>query len=470
MVAGPVAAQSVAPPTALPASVLAALARAQLPPDALSVFVADARPNGPVLLAYGAQQPVNPASVMKVVTTLAALELLGPGYVWRTRIYTDGTVANGVLSGNLYLQGGGDPKLVTERVLLLLQRVQGLGIRRIAGDVVLDRSAVAVPEQDPGAFDGEPLRPYNAGPDGLLVNFKSQLFTFVPDVAAGVARVQAEPALTADRMPQNVPPTVPLNSRACGDWRVGLGAQFTPAMAPRFTGTFPAACGEKVWPVAHPEPAAFAARAVAGLWASLGGQLDGVVRDGPVPAALQQAGARLTLESPTLVEVVRDVNKFSNNVMAQHVMLALAQNDTPPQPATFERARQVLLRWWQERIDPAGRHAPPVVDNGSGLSRDARISAAALGQLLQVAYASPMMPELMASFPASGLDGTLRRSPMGAGLAHLKTGSLRDVQALAGYVHGPGGDRKVLVALVNHPQARDARPALDALVQWAATQ
>ncbi|MCU0931549.1 MAG: D-alanyl-D-alanine carboxypeptidase [Serpentinimonas sp.] len=443
LVAGPVAAQSVAPPTALPPSVLAALARAQLPPDALSVFVADARPNGPVLLAYGAQQPVNPASVMKVVTTLAALELLGPGYVWRTRIYTDGTVANGVLSGNLYLQGGGDPKLVTERVLLLLQRVQGLGIRRIAGDVVLDRSAVAVPEQDPGAFDGEPLRPYNAGPDGLLVNFKSQLFTFVPDVAAGVARVQAEPALTADRMPQNVPPTVPLNSRACGDWRGGLGAQFTPAMAPRFTGTFPAACGEKVWPVAHPEPAAFAARAVAGLWASLGGQLDGVVRDGPVPTALQQAGARLTLESPTLAEVVRDVHLRARAPGAAALVAGTHRPSRPPRSA---------------------------VDNGSGLSRDARISAAALGQLLQVAYASPMMPELMASFPASGLDGTLRRSAMGAGLAHLKTGSLRDVQALAGYVHSPGGDRKVLVALVNHPQARDARPALDALVQWVATQ
>jgi serine-type D-Ala-D-Ala carboxypeptidase/endopeptidase (penicillin-binding protein 4) len=435
--------------------------------------VADARPDGAVWLAHGAQQTVNPASVMKVVSTFAALELLGPGYVWRTRVYTDGTVADGVLSGNLYLQGGADPKLVTERLLLLLQRVQGLGIRRIAGDVVLDRSAVAVPEQDPGAFDGEPLRPYNAGPDGLLVNFKSQLFTFVPDVAAGVARVQAEPALAGAGAPQNLPATVPLNSRACGDWRGGLAAQFTPAMAPRFTGSFPAACGEKVWPVAHPEPALFAARAVAGLWASLGGQLDGVVRDGPVPAALQQAGARLTLESPTLAEVVRDVNKFSNNVMAQHIMLALAQagpSAAPQQPATFELARQVLLRWWQERIDPGGRHAPPLVDNGSGLSRDARISAAALGQLLQVAYASPMMPELMASFPASGLDGTLRRSPMGAGLAHLKTGSLRDVQALAGYVHGAGGQRRVLVAIVNHPQARDARPALDALVQWAAAR
>ena len=88
--------------------------------------------------------------------------------------------------------------------------------------------------------------------------------------------------------------------------------------------------------------------------------------------------------------------------------------------------------------------------------------------LLQWVYASPWMPELMASLPIAGVDGTLRRSAMGRGVAHLKTGSLADVQALAGYVHGADGQRRVLVAIVNHPNARAGRAALDALVQWAA--
>ena len=160
------------------------------------------------------------------------------------------------------------------------------------------------------------------------------------------------------------------------------------------------------------------------------------------------------------------MNKFSNNVMAQHVLLALGQAALPATPTTFDTSREALAQWWRQRLGP--EYPLPVVDNGAGLSRDARITALSLARLLQLAYASPMMPELMASLPVSGLDGTLRRSTMGTGLAHLKTGSLRDVQALAGYVHLPDGQRRVLVAIVNHANARAARPALEALVHWAA--
>lgn len=445
------------PAAAWPPGVRAALQQAQLPAEALAVVVADAAPGGRVWWQHRAREPVNPASTLKLVTTYAALDLLGPAHVWRTTAFTDAPVRDGVLQGHLYLRGEGDPKLVTEKLWWLLRRVQGLGIERIAGDIVLDRSAFDVPAIDPAAFDGEPLRPYNATPDAWLVNFKSQQFHFVPDVAAGVARVSMEPPLAGLVLPA----AVPLSHGPCNDWRASLRADFSQALAPRFAGSYPSACGERTWPLAHPEPERFAERAVAGVWAAVGGRLDGRVRDGVVPP---QAMPRVTLESPTLAEVVRDVNKFSNNVMAQHVLLALGQAQGGP--TSFEASRQVLGQWWLARI---GADVPlPVVDNGAGLSRDARVTAEALARLLQVAYASPMMPELMASLPASGLDGTLRRSPMGAGLAHLKTGSLRDVQALAGYVHGPGGQRRVLVAIVNHPNARAARPALDALVQWAA--
>lgn len=460
--AGPAGAQGVrasapAPPAELPLAVRQALQRASLPPDALAVLVADPVPGGRVWLRHRAGEPLNPASTMKLVTTYAALDRLGPAHVWRTTAYTDAPVRDGVLQGHLYLRGEGDPKLVTEKLWWLLRRVRGLGIERVAGDIVLDRSAFQVPALDPAAFDGEPLRPYNATPDAWLVNFKSQQFHFVPDAAAGVARVSVEPPLAG----LVAPATVPLSGGPCNDWRASLRADFAQALAPRFAGGYPIACGERTWPLAHPEPERFAERAVAGVWAAVGGRLDGAVRDGAVPP---QASARLALESPPLAEVVRDVNKFSNNVMAQHLLLALGQADGGA--TSFEVARQVLAQWWAARI---GADVPlPVVDNGAGLSRDARVTAEALARLLQVAYASPMMPELMASLPASGLDGTLRRSPMGAGVAHLKTGSLRDVQALAGYVHGPGGQRRVLVAIVNHPNARAARPALDALVQWAA--
>jgi D-alanyl-D-alanine carboxypeptidase/D-alanyl-D-alanine-endopeptidase (penicillin-binding protein 4) len=456
----------------LPPAVQQALERAGVPPAALAVVVADAVPGGKTYLAHRAEAPMNPASVMKLVTTAAALDWLGPAYTWRTAVYTDGPVRDGVLAGSLYLRGEGDPKLVTERLWLLLRRVQGLGIRHIGGDIVLDRSAFALPPHDPAAFDGEPLRPYNAAPDALLVNFRTQVWTFVPDAAAGVARVQADPPLAE----VTVPGTVPLADGPCGDWRAALQADWSDARRPRFAGRYPLACGERIWPLAHPEPERFAARAVAGMWAQLGGGLDGRVREGTVPAGLTP---RLVFESLPLADMVRDVNKFSNNVMAQQLLLTLAAATAtqgvgpaganaqgPTAPATFEAARSVLRDWWRTRIGPDV--PPPQIDNGAGLSREARATALALARLLQWVYASPWMPELMASLPVAGVDGTLRRSAMGRGVAHLKTGSLADVQALAGYVHGADGQRRVLVAIVNHPNARAGRAALDALVQWAA--
>ncbi|MEO7105609.1 MAG: D-alanyl-D-alanine carboxypeptidase, partial [Rhodoferax sp.] len=165
----------------LPPEVDAALARAKIPRDAVSVLLVDAQGQAAPRVSYRANVPMNPASVMKLVTTFAALDLLGPSYTWATPVFMDGPIRDGTLHGNLTIQGQGDPKLVLERMWLLLRRVQGMGIRTIAGDIVLDRSAFDVPNADPSAFDGEPLRPYNASPDALLFNFKSVVMTFTPE-------------------------------------------------------------------------------------------------------------------------------------------------------------------------------------------------------------------------------------------------------------------------------------------------
>ena len=454
------AATALASPAApWPAEVDAALARARLPREALSVYVADAQDaRAPVRLSYRAQEPVNPASVMKLVTTYAALDQLGPAYTWKTPVYIDGVVQGGSLKGDVYIQGQGDPALVMERLWLMLRRLQGQGIQVIVGDIVLDRTAFDVPEHDPARFDGEPLRPYNAAPDALLLNFKSVSMGFVPDAAAGIARIQYDPPLAGVQRQPNVPLAAP--GAECGDWRAALRAELSDPARAAFQGVYPAACGERVWPVAYADPPGFAARAVEGMWREMGGKLTGSVRQGKVPAGLRPL---FSTTSPTLAEVVRDVNKFSNNVMAQHVFLTLALQKNSV--ATFDGAREALRQWWQARW---GDVPMPVADNGAGLSREARISAQALGRMLQTAWTSPVMPELVASLPIVGVDGTLRRSKSRAGTAHLKTGSLRDVMAVAGYVHGASGRRYVLVAMVNHAGAAAARPALDALIDWTA--
>jgi D-alanyl-D-alanine carboxypeptidase/D-alanyl-D-alanine-endopeptidase (penicillin-binding protein 4) len=194
----------------------------------------------------------------------------------------------------------------------------------------------------------------------------------------------------------------------------------------------------------------------------MGGQLGGRVVDGLAPTGVKPS---FEIKSPPLADVVRDINKFSNNVMAQQLFLSLALQRQPGVPATAAAARAVLQEWLDGR---GGELAPgTVLDNGSGLSRQSTLSAALLARLLQQAWGSPWMPELLSSLPVNGLDGTLRRSRATPGRAHLKTGSLRDVAGVAGYVLSDDGRRYVLVALINHPNANAARPALDALVQWS---
>ncbi|MDP1898884.1 MAG: D-alanyl-D-alanine carboxypeptidase/D-alanyl-D-alanine-endopeptidase [Rubrivivax sp.] len=444
---------------ALPAEALAALQRARVPAAAVSVAIVETG-SGRRVLQWQEQRPVNPASLTKLLVTAAALDRLGPAWAWTTPVWLAGPVRDGVLEGSVFIKGSGDPKLVLERLWLLLRRLQQQGVREIRGDIVLDSSAFVVPDTAPGEFDGEPLRPYNVRSAALLFNFRSVLYTFVPDAAAGVARVWVEPTLAGTQTDRSVP----LSSGPCEDWRGALKASFEPGRT-RFAGSYASACGESAWPVADPQPATFELRLLEALWREMGGKLHGSVREGLAPP---EGPPTFELRSPALAELVRDINKHSNNLMAQQLFLTLALQAAPGKPATPEAAREVLSGWVAERTGAVGIEPGQelVIDNGSGLSRHTRISAQRLARLLLQAYDSPVMSELMSSLPITGLDGTLRRSRATPGRAHLKTGSLRDVAGLAGYVLSDSGRRYVLVAIINHPQAHAARPALAALVQW----
>ncbi|MEO6408504.1 MAG: D-alanyl-D-alanine carboxypeptidase/D-alanyl-D-alanine-endopeptidase [Burkholderiaceae bacterium] len=442
----------------LPPEVAAALERAKVPQSAMVAWVQAVDSPRP-RLAWQAHAPVNPASLMKLFTTFAGLELLGPAWRWSTPVWIDGPVGDGVLDGNLVVKGSGDPTLVMERIWLLLRRVRQLGVREIRGDIVLDRSSFVLPEHDPAAFDGEPLRPQNVGPDALLLNFKSITLSFAPDPASAIALVSINPPLAGTA----IDTSLPLVAGTCDDWRAGVRLDPADPLHLRLTGAYPASCGVRQWPLAHPDPRDYGARVLAGMWREIGGSLSGSVRDGLAPSTQPS----FEVGSPALAEVVRDINKYSNNVMAQQLFLtlALAQRGS----GTPQGARAVLRDWIELRLGPATA-AEVVIDNGSGLSRDARASAAALARLLRVAWSSPVMPELMSSLSIAGVDGTLRRAPAHPGRAHLKTGSLRDVAGIAGYVLSANGKRQVVVAIVNHPNANAAWPALEALAQWAAAE
>jgi D-alanyl-D-alanine carboxypeptidase/D-alanyl-D-alanine-endopeptidase (penicillin-binding protein 4) len=438
----------------LPAGIDAALKAAGLPASSLSLWIA---PVGAVQpsLDYQAEQAVNPASLMKLLTASVALAQLGTSYRWRTEVAVDQRPQSGRLPGNLYLSGRGDPQLTQERLWLLLRELQSRGVRSIKGDIVLDRSAFALPEVDPGAFDGEPYRPYNVQPDALLISYKAVTLQFRPEPANRNAQVTAEPVLQG----WQVPATVPLSGETdCGDWRARLKADFSDPRGPRFAGSLPAVCGERSWPVAPAEPQHYNARALAAMWQEMGGQLSGQIRQGHRPTA---AIPLFSAYSPTLGEMLRDMNKYSNNLLADQLMLTLALEAQGL--GTWEGARSLMNQalWTQAGCRPQEL----VIDRGSGLSRSGRLSARCLAQVLQWGWASAWMPELLASLPVAGED-TARRATAAAGRAHLKTGSLEGVAGLAGYVDTPGGRRYVLVALLNHPRAGEGREVLNAALQW----
>lgn len=414
----------------LPTSLQKALDSAGMPAQALALWIAPAGSGSAPWLAHQADRPMNPASLTKLVTSAAALSRLGPGYRWRTSVLVDGPVRNGHLDGHVYLVGGGDPQLTIERLWLLLQELRQRGVRVIDGDMVLDRQAFQIPPVEPGAFDGEPSRPYNVQPDAFVISHRAVTLRFTPRPEERTAQVTAWPAPDG----WTVPASIPLSADTdCGDWRTKLRADLSAPTGPRFDGALPAICGERTWPMAPPPPEAFEARLLSGLWHELGGRIAGQIRDGRTPAT---ATPLFDFTSPTLGEVLRDMNKFSNNLVADQLMLTLSMASSAP--ATWEHARALIGEDLRDQAHCAPQET--VVDRGSGLSRRGRLSARCLGSVLQWAWRSPWMPELAASLPIAGED-TAKRALSARGRAHLKTGSLDGVAGLAGFVDGPGGQR-----------------------------
>ena len=439
-----------------PAALHAALAGTGIPREAVALYVQEVDAQEP-LLAWNGEQPMNPASTMKLVTTLAALELLGPAYAWRTEVFAQGILAGDTLHGDLALKGYGDPKLDLDRFTALLAELRARGLRDIRGDLILDRSHFQLEHTDPARFDDEPSRPYNVLPDALLLNYKSVRLQFVPEPESGTVRIHTTPAL----------PQIQIANQ------LALGAASCSAMPDRpqvqmdvprltFTGVFPRDCGEHSRHFALLAPDEYALSLFRQIWLGLGGSFSGGVRAQPVAPSAQRL---LLAESAPLAEIVRDINKFSNNVMARQVFLTLSAAAEPP--GSTERSAAVVRAW----LRAAGIDAPELVlENGAGLSRSERISAQSLARILLRGFASPLMPEYIASLPIVGVDGTLKRrlgASAAAGQAHLKTGYLSGVRAVAGYVRNRAGKWLAAVAVINHENAGGAQDFQDAFIEWA---
>ena len=452
---GPVWAQS-----PMPAELARAWAQTKLPDASLSLIVQEV--GGSRLMAMSPDIPRNPASVMKLVTTYAALSRLGPNYVWYTNFMLDAESRvndKGLLSGPLYLRAGGDPVLMLPDVWRLMRDLRLRGIREIS-DIVIDRSIFGDVTIDPSSFDGSADRPYNASPDAFMVGFGASRLVFSPDPATKTWKSFIDPPLPGIELEANVAwvegscpgsPAVTTDTSFVGD-KVRI----------RVSGRGAGSCGEfDLFRLALSQQE-FGARILKEMWREVGGTMTGQVRTGKIPAG---AIAVASHQSPPLSEVIRLINKRSNNVMTRVLLLTLGA-EAGSRPATVEGsaqvARQVLSR---QGLPMTGM----VLDNGSGLSRNGVVSADSLAQMLEQAWKSPVMPEYVSSLAILGVDGTTRnrlRDPATQSLAHLKTGALRDVRSVAGYVWSKSGKRYVVVSMVNHERAHEARSFENALIAW----
>ncbi len=446
----------------LPASVADALKNAGIPQQNVAVYVQAVESDSPIL-SHNAGSSMNPASVMKLVTTNAALDLLSPVYRWKTEVYRDGNVSNGVLNGNLIIKGYGDPSFKAQEFWRLLMSLQQAGIKQIKGDLIIDKSVFAKNVGNRNTFDDETWRAYNAMPSAFLVNGRNTSFKFVATEASVIVSQEFE-------LPEvQIINKMKLSTGACGEWRSNFGYTVKPLAnkaVVTFSGTFSPDCGERYLELSVFDDEKYAFYTFRKLWRELGGSFNGNLKVQDLPISSTKI---LEQQSDPLGYVIRDINKWSNNLMARQLLLTLGA-EKGGTPATEAKGAEAVKAWLAGK---GLRFDELVIENGSGLSRTERISAEHLGKMLIAAFRSPVMPELMASLPILAADGTVKKrlnDSQANGRAHLKTGSLDGVSAFAGYEIDANNHRHVLVMMVNHPKAAASKAAQDALIEWVHQQ
>lgn len=437
--------------TNLPPAVLRELKSAGIPLSATSITVR--KIGAPkAAISINAEQPMNPASTMKLLTTFAGLELLGPAYTWKTEAYLDGKLENGVLQGDLILKGYGDPKFTIEQFWLWMAELRARGLREIRGNLVIDRSFFDLPQLDSGAFDNDPVRAYNVTPDALLLNFNTLRLRYIPE--GNRLRVIIEPMLEGVRLDSQLAP----QAGSCEDWDDTIRVQANDERL-LLQGGYPAECGEREHSLSVLSHSRYVDAVFRAAWHQLGGSLTGRQRDGLLSSSAQLFS---THRSEPMSLAIRDINKYSNNVMARQLFLTLGTTTSASIPGSTAAMRSWLTK--------KGLNFPELVlENGAGLSRVERISAEHMAQLLQSITESPYSAELIASLPILGIDGSvkkrLKNSPA-ASHAHLKTGTLDGVKTLAGFVQAHSGKQWSVVFFINHPNAKRGQAAQDALIEW----
>lgn len=451
--------------------------------DELSIWVKPLDGMAPVISHHANTLRV-PASTQKLITTLVALDSLGPDYHWYTHIYKKGVVVAGTLYGDIVIKGTGDPSLTHERLKALLEHLPAVGIHHIKGDILLDNGAFWGVNFDVNAFDGQGLRAYNAAPNALLINFGTLQVDIVP---SGTYHATTQ----TDKTGQPVHVFVPTDNRkaslaikpALADFvapsslgAVDGGCQREPhltlsANELKVTGVISAMCGHYSQWLTFANGNNFVLKAIKGTYQKLNPSFAGNVKF--INSEQMSLGLPIiSYPSRNLAWQIYDINQYSNNVMTEQVALSLPLA-IGEQVSTYPKTFAFIQAWWQAHLTSP----PPIMSRASGLCRDCQVSPSAMGELLEFAYRQPYFSTFKNSLPIAGRTGTMAklayRNPNHPAIerAFIKTGTLDDVVSMAGYVMDSQGHWHVVVGMINAPHAsgRGAVSVLDELLATVAT-
>ena len=474
----------------IPPEVQKVLVGKNLPSDSFAFSVTLLNPDDSTKhfhsIGWNADLPMNPASTIKLLTTISALDQLGPEYRFKTKLYLKGKIDRGVLEGQLYVKGFGDPKMVPESLVKLMEQLKSLGVNKINADISLDMTAYNPSVKESAPNDGEESKSYNVSPNPLLYSF--QTISFHLSATKKNVAVSYTPLLANFKVNNRLK----IFQGDCIDWRknikLSLFQEDNEQWTANFDGKLPSKCNDVLFNIVSIPNDQFFKMGFISAWESVGGtwlkkpnfQNNKVPND--TPLILEFAGTSLN-------EAVVDTNKFSNNVMARHIFLTPALENNKLQVSTLDAISQTQ-KWLKEH---QFNMSELILENGSGLSDIERISPQHMNDLLRYAATSKHNDIFINSLPIAGVDGTMRHRlvnqfknfvnnvlqkntsqstvPLPEKLqqsgAYIKTGSLRNVRSIAGFVVSKSGKIYTISSMVNHIKANEGLNIVnDALIVW----
>ena len=402
-------------------------------------------PEGRTIFEMNVDRPLQPASTLKIVTSAASLALLKPEFVYETRLYADSAVdVSGTIAGNLYVQGSGAPDLVGEAWWSMARRLASMGLRRVEGDLVGDESYFDTVRRPPGWPGPTTDSWYNAPVSALSCNFNVVTVRVEPSLLLG-----ARPDLTLEPIASyfQVLNLATTGSRPTSIQVMGSLVDGRNSLA--VSGTIRRG-GEPV--VAHrsvEEPALYALHALREIAQGQGIVIDGSLRVGTVPEGKRPI---VTYESKPLATLVRDMNKNSNNFMAEALLKTLGAQFLGTPGTTAKGLEMVRTYLSGLGLDPGEAQ----IADGSGLSDQNRVPARLLAEVLARAHQDfEIASELVGSLPIGGVDGTLDERFGGETAkrrVRAKTGRIASALSLAGYAANRDGQTLAFAILANRPR------------------